>query len=87
VLYRLLLNRRKGTFPLNNSLRVCLVVPEYLKFEILSVCYGDVYIYSIYSCIKITFNKLCLKYFYSPTFQIHPISWQVVLSAVLKQKN
>jgi hypothetical protein len=43
VLYRLPLNRHKGNSQLNESLRVCLVVPESLKFEILSACHCDIY--------------------------------------------
>jgi hypothetical protein len=67
---------------INDSLRICLIMPESLKIEILSACYGD--IYSGYFGIKIIFDRLQLPYFYSAKFQIHPVSWQVVLSAVLR---
>jgi hypothetical protein len=56
VLYRLPLNRHKGNSQLNESLRVCLVVPESLKFEVLSACHGD--IYSGHFGIERTFARL-----------------------------
>jgi hypothetical protein len=67
VLYRLPLNRRKGNSQLNDSLRVCLVVPESLKFEVLSACHGD--IYSGHFGIERTFARLQLKYFWNTMFE------------------
>jgi hypothetical protein len=67
VLYRLPLNRRKGNSQLNNSLRVCLVVPKSLKFEVLSACHGD--IYSGHFGIERTFARLQLKYFWNTMFE------------------
>jgi hypothetical protein len=67
VLYRLPLNRWQRNSQLSGSLRICLVIPEALKFAILSACHGD--IYSGHFGIERTFARLQLKYFWTTMFQ------------------
>jgi hypothetical protein len=67
VLYRLPRARSKKNLQNEHRLRVCLVVPELLKSEILAACHGDVS--SCHFGIDRTFARLKDKYFWTTMFK------------------
>jgi hypothetical protein len=67
VLYRLPAERHKKNLQNEHVLRVCLVVPELLKSELLTACHGE--ISSCHFGIDRTFARVKGKYFWLTMFK------------------